>query len=163
MPKRSAPSGLCVAVHLEVHVAAEAPIPPPSPPRRLRAGPECRGGSERWINFIGKGRTWDLYPPAQAFWVACSVVAVIVVGRRPSGRRLVGGVIALVFLDSFVDQCAVGNACWWARPPVLVAWQSSVLPLTQLTLRSALRTSSISICLRRWSRTSLYCHSSRLR
>src|SRR3954465_15727917 len=34
-----------------------------------------------WINFIGKGRTWDLYPLAQAFWVACSVVAVIVVAR----------------------------------------------------------------------------------
>ena len=39
------------------------------------------GGTNVWINFIGKGRTWDLYPLAQAFWVACSVVVVIVLAR----------------------------------------------------------------------------------
>jgi hypothetical protein len=33
------------------------------------------------INFIGKGRTWDLYPAAQASWVACSVVVVIVLAH----------------------------------------------------------------------------------
>lgn len=85
------------------------------------------GGANVWINFIGKGRTWDLYPLAQAFWVACSVAAVIVVARRPSGRRLVAVLIALMFLDSFVDQCAMGNACWWAGPPVLVTWKWDAL------------------------------------
>src|SRR4051794_36190123 len=67
-----------------------------------------------WINFIGKGRTWDLYPLSQAFWVACSVAAVIVVARRPSAKRLAGVVIFLIFLDSFVDVCAMGGKCWWA-------------------------------------------------
>ena len=84
-------------------------------------------GGNVWINFIGKGRTWDLYPLAQAFWVACSVVAVIAVARRPSGRRLVGVVIALMFLDSWVDVCAMGNECWWAGPPVLVEWKWDAL------------------------------------
>ena len=44
-------------------------------------------GANVWINFVGKGRTWDLYPLAQAFWVACSVVVVIVLARRPSMKR----------------------------------------------------------------------------
>src|SRR3954467_1596082 len=96
-----------------------------------------------WINFIGKGRTWDLYPLAQAFWVACSVVAVIVVARtsassveptsassvepRPSMKRLAAVVIVLMFLDSFVDVCAMGGKCWWAGPPVLVPWEGDAL------------------------------------
>ena len=84
-------------------------------------------GGNVWINFIGKGRRWDLYPLAQAFWVACSVLAVMVVARRPSGRRLVGVVIALMFLDSWVDVCAMGNPCWWAAPPVLVEWKWDAL------------------------------------
>src|SRR3954454_12782858 len=79
-------------------------------------------GGNVWINFIGKGRTWDLYPLAQAFWVACSVVAVIVVARtsassvepRSSMKRLAAVVIVLMFLDSFVDVCAMGGKCWWA-------------------------------------------------
>src|SRR5438105_12918030 len=77
-------------------------------------------GADVWINFIGKGRAWDLYPLAEAFWVACSVAIVIVLARRPSTKRLIGVVIALMFLDSFVDVCAMGQ-CWWAGPPVLVA------------------------------------------
>src|SRR5262245_2540591 len=80
-----------------------------------------------WINFIGKGRTWDLYPLAQAFWVACSVVVVIVLARRPSMKRLAWVVIVLVFLDSFVDLCAMGHQCWWAGPPVLVEWKWDAL------------------------------------
>jgi hypothetical protein len=81
-----------------------------------------------WINFIGKGRTWDLYPFAQAFWVACSVVVVIVLARRPSLKRLVWIVILLMFLDSFVDVCAMGgHECWWARPPVLAEWKWDAL------------------------------------
>jgi hypothetical protein len=84
-------------------------------------------GGNVWINFIGKGRAWDLYPLAQAFWVACSVVAVIGVARRPSGRRLAGVVIALMFLDSWVDLCAMGHACWWAGTPVLVEWEWDAL------------------------------------
>jgi hypothetical protein len=80
-----------------------------------------------WINFIGKGGTWDLYPLSQAFWVACSVAAVIVVARRPSAKRLAGVVIALMFLDSFVDACAMGGKCWWAGPPELVPWEWDAL------------------------------------
>src|SRR5688500_16785726 len=80
-----------------------------------------------WINFIGKGRTWDLYPLAEAFWVACSVVAVVVVARRPSAKRLAGVVIALMFLDSFVDVCAMGHESWWAGEPVLVEWKWDAL------------------------------------
>ena len=80
-------------------------------------------GGNVWINFIGKGRAWDLYPLAQGFWVACSVVAVIVLAWRPSTRRLTGVVIALMFLDSFVDLCAMGHESWWAGAPVLVEWR----------------------------------------
>ena len=88
-----------------------------------------------WINFIGKGRTWDLYPLAQAFWVACGVVVVVVLARtsassvepRPSVKWLVGVVIGLMFLDSWVDVCATGRACWWAGPPVLVEWKWDAL------------------------------------
>src|SRR5688500_19641537 len=78
------------------------------------------GGANVWINFIGKGRTWDLYPLAQAFWVACSGVAGIAVARRPSGRRLGGGWRAVLFLASLVDEGAMGSACWLAgvRGPV---------------------------------------------
>jgi len=80
-----------------------------------------------WINFLGKGRRWDLYPLAQAFWVACGVVAVMAVARRPSGGRLVGVVIGLMFLDSWLDVCAMGHACWWAGPPALVEWEWDAL------------------------------------
>src|SRR5688500_4792213 len=68
------------------------------------------GAADVWINFIGKGRTWDPYPLAEAFWVACSVGAVIVLARRPSMKRLLAVVIGLTFLDSFVDVWARG--CW---------------------------------------------------
>ncbi|HZN66813.1 MAG TPA: hypothetical protein VFB66_16095 [Tepidisphaeraceae bacterium] len=81
------------------------------------------GGANVWINFIGKGRTWDLYPLAQAFWVACGVAVVIVLARRPSMKRLAAVVIVLMFLDSFVDLCAMGHESWWAGPPVLVVGQ----------------------------------------
>jgi hypothetical protein len=85
------------------------------------------GGANVWINFIGKGRTWDLYPLAEAFWVACSVVVVIVLARRPSMKRLAAVVIVLMFLDSFVDVCAMGGESWWAGPPVLVPWKWDAL------------------------------------
>ena len=88
----------------------------------------AQGGANVWINFIGKGRTWDLYPLAQAFWVACSVVVVIVLARRrPSMKRLAAMVIVLMFLDSFVDLCAMGHQSWWAGPPVLVEWKWDAL------------------------------------
>ena len=85
------------------------------------------GGTNVWINFIGKGRTWDLYPLAEAFWVACGVVVVIVLARRPSMKRLAGMVIVLMFLDSFVDLCAMGGESWWAGPGVLVQWKWDAL------------------------------------
>ena len=43
--------------------------------------------------------------------------------ERFSLRALVGVVIALMFLDSFVDVCAMGHESWWAGPPVLVEWK----------------------------------------
>jgi hypothetical protein len=79
------------------------------------------------INFIGKGRTWDLYPVAEVFWVLCSVVVVIALARRPSIKRLAWVVIVLMFLDSFVDLCAMGHASWWAGPPVLIEWKWDAL------------------------------------
>ena len=79
------------------------------------------------INFNGKGRNWDLYPAAQLLWVLCSVAAVIAIARRPSARRLTWIVIALMFLDSFVDLCAMGHECWWAGPPALVEWKWDAL------------------------------------
>ena len=79
------------------------------------------------INFLGKGRTWDLYPPAELFWVAASVAAVVVLARRPSLGRLASVVVALMFVDSFVDACAMGHANWWAGPPVLVEWKWDAL------------------------------------
>jgi len=85
------------------------------------------GGTNVWINFIGKGRMWDLYPLAEAFWVACGVVVVIVLARRPSMKRLAGMVIVLMFLDSFVDLCAMGGESWWAGPGVLVQWKWDAL------------------------------------
>jgi hypothetical protein len=81
------------------------------------------GGANVWINFIGKGRTWDLYPLAEAFWEACSVVVVILLARRPSMRQLAAVVTFLMFLDSFVDVCAMGHETWWAGSPVLVEWK----------------------------------------
>jgi hypothetical protein len=72
------------------------------------------------INYVGKGSTWDIYPFAELFWVACSLVAI---AMCTSPKRLVIAVIALLFLDSFVDLCAMGNPYWWARPPVLVEWK----------------------------------------
>ena len=84
-------------------------------------------GANVWINFVGKGGTWDLYPLAQAFWVACSVGVVIVLARRPSMNRLVWVVIVLMFLDSFVDVCASCGKGWWAGPPLLVEWEWDAL------------------------------------
>ena len=84
-------------------------------------------GANVWISFVGKGGNWDLYPLAQAFWVACSVVVVIVLARRPSMKRLAWVVIVLMFLDSLVDVCAMGHECWWAGPPVLVEWKRDAL------------------------------------
>ena len=87
----------------------------------------AEGAANVWINFVGKGRTWDVYPLAQAFWVACSVVVVMLLARRASVKRLAAAVISLMFLDSFVDLCAMGHASWWARTPVLVEWKWDAL------------------------------------
>jgi hypothetical protein len=76
------------------------------------------------INYLGKGSTWDLYLPAQIVWV---IVSVVVVAKTNSPRKLLFAVIGLLFLDSFVDECAMGNACWWASPPVLEEWKWSEL------------------------------------
>jgi hypothetical protein len=72
------------------------------------------------INFIGKGSAWDFYPAAEIFWVLCSVA---VLGMCGSTKRLVFAVVALLFLDSFVDVCAMGQRFWWAGPHLLVEWK----------------------------------------
>ena len=72
------------------------------------------------INYLGKGSTWDIYPFAEAFWVLCSV---LVVAFCTSARRLAMAIVALLFLDSFVDVCAMGTRCWWSGPPLLVEWK----------------------------------------
>lgn len=73
-----------------------------------------------WINYLGKRSTWDLYPAAESFWVICSI-AVVVMCR--SMRRLPIVIIALLFLDSFVDLCAMGPRSWWGGPPFLIEWK----------------------------------------
>jgi hypothetical protein len=50
--------------------------------------------------------------------------------RRPSMKRparVAWVVIALMFLDSFVDASAVGHANWWASPPALIEWKWEAL------------------------------------
>ena len=85
------------------------------------------------INFVGKGLAWDLYPLAELFWVVCSVMVVVVMALRASMKRPVRGarlawvVIGLMFLDSFVDACAMGHANWWAGPPLLIEWKWDAL------------------------------------
>jgi hypothetical protein len=72
------------------------------------------------INFIAKGSTWDFYPAAEILWVLCSVAILAMCG---STKRLVFAVIALLFLDSFVDVCAMGQRFWWAGPHLLTEWK----------------------------------------
>jgi hypothetical protein len=36
-------------------------------------------------------------------------------------------VIALLFLDSFVDLCAMGQSSWWGGPPLLTEWKWNCL------------------------------------
>ena len=73
-----------------------------------------------WINYRGKGSTWDIYPVAESFWVLCSIAVVVMCA---STRRLTVIVIALLFLDSFVDLCAMGQHSWWGGPPLLTEWK----------------------------------------
>jgi len=78
------------------------------------------GMANIWINYIGKGSIWDIYAVVEPFWVLCSAVAVTVCS---SMRRLVMVIIVLLFLDSFVDKCAMGDGAWWGGPPLLVMWK----------------------------------------
>ena len=82
----------------------------------------AEGAANVAINFVGKGRTWDMYPLGQALWLACSVAAVVALARRPSMGRLSWVIVGLMFIDSFVDVCAMGHATWWAGPPALAEW-----------------------------------------
>jgi hypothetical protein len=52
--------------------------------------------------------------------VLCSVVVVAMCGPM---KRLALAVIAMLFLDSLVDFCAMGQRSWWAGPPVLIEWK----------------------------------------
>jgi hypothetical protein len=72
------------------------------------------------INFIAKGSAWDFYPAAEILWVLCSVAILAMCG---SMKHLAIAVIALLFLDSFVDVCAMGQRFWWAGPHLLVEWK----------------------------------------
>ncbi|MGO8838279.1 MAG: hypothetical protein ACLQAH_03805 [Limisphaerales bacterium] len=73
-----------------------------------------------WINYLGKGSVWDIYTVVEPFWVLCSIVVVTICA---SMRRLVIAIIVLLFLDSFVDKCAMGDGAWWGGPPLLVMWK----------------------------------------
>jgi len=84
------------------------------------------GAANIGINYYAKGWTWDLYPVAECVWVLCSI-AVVAVTARASPRRLVLVLIALQFLDSFVDACAMGHPTWWAGRPVLIEWEWEAL------------------------------------
>jgi hypothetical protein len=46
------------------------------------------GAGNVWINYLGKGSHWDIYPVAEALWVAASIAAV---AMCTSGRRGGGG------------------------------------------------------------------------
>jgi hypothetical protein len=76
------------------------------------------------INYLGKGSHWDIYAAAEILWVLCSV---LIVPACTSLKRLVLAIIALQFLDSFVDLCAMGNPCWWASPRILIEWKWNAL------------------------------------
>jgi hypothetical protein len=71
-----------------------------------------------WINHVAKG-SWDFYPVAEILWVLCSIFALTICGTT---RGLVLAVIALLFIDSFADVCAMGDPFWWGTPPRLVQW-----------------------------------------
>ncbi|HEY5042769.1 MAG TPA: hypothetical protein VIK53_12280 [Verrucomicrobiae bacterium] len=71
-----------------------------------------------WINHVAKG-SWDFYPVAEILWVLCSIFILAICGTT---RGLVLAVIALLFLDSFVDICAMGDPFWWGTPPRLIQW-----------------------------------------
>jgi hypothetical protein len=77
-----------------------------------------------WINHIAKG-SWDFYPVAEILWVLCSIFVLTICGTT---RGLVLGVIALLFLDSFVDMCAMGDPFWWGTPPRLIQWSWEMRP-----------------------------------
>ena len=89
----------------ECCVAARADYCRPSPVRPYIARGTCfnrprflliayalvlsiEAGANIAITFVGKGRTWDPYPLAELFWIACSVAVVITMARRPSMKRL---------------------------------------------------------------------------
>jgi hypothetical protein len=75
------------------------------------------------INYLGKGSTWDNYPAAEALWVVLSIAAA---ATCTYGRRAAILIIALLFLDSWVDVCAMGGTSWWAGPPgrrLLIPWK----------------------------------------
>ena len=77
-----------------------------------------------WINHVAKG-SWDFYPVAEVFWVLCSI-SILPMCRTTRG--LVFAVIALPFLDSFVDMCAMGDPFWWGAPPRLIQWYWETRP-----------------------------------
>ncbi len=76
------------------------------------------GAVNIWINHVAKG-SWDFYLIAQIVWVLCSIFVVAICS---SIKRLVIAVIFLLFLDSFVDMCAMGDPFWWGTPPRLTEW-----------------------------------------
>ncbi|HEY1717747.1 MAG TPA: hypothetical protein VGH42_05555 [Verrucomicrobiae bacterium] len=77
-----------------------------------------------WINHVAKG-SWDFYLVAEILWVLCSIFILPMCGTT---RGLVLAVIALPFLDSFVDMCAIGDPFWWGTPPRLIQWYWETRP-----------------------------------
>ena len=83
------------------------------------------GVANVWINYVAKGRHCDLYPFAEFVWV---VMSALVPCWRGATKRLVPTIVALLFVDAFVDLCAMGKQTWWASAPLLVEWKWGVDP-----------------------------------
>ncbi|MHA1291445.1 MAG: hypothetical protein ACTSQJ_02120 [Promethearchaeota archaeon] len=73
-----------------------------------------------YINYLAKGKTWDIYPYAEIIWVVLSVLITL---KAKSFKLLVLSVLIFLFLDSWVDLMAMGHQAWWIGPPILIEWK----------------------------------------
>lgn len=73
-----------------------------------------------YINYLGKGETWDLYPYAEILWV---IISVVITFKVKNFKHLILAIIIFLFLDGWVDLVAMGHHSWWAGPPILIEWK----------------------------------------
>jgi len=84
-----------------------------------------------YINYLGKGMVWDLYPYAEILWVILSVIIVL---KTKTFKLLIIAVILFFFLDAWLDLVAMGHHAWWAGEPILIEWKWGIVdtePLLQ--------------------------------